>query len=284
MVNKEISLDIWGENKARVFVNQGEMGSKILKVIFKDRGENVDLTGKTVVIYMKKPDGNIVYNHCEISNQGVATVIVDITSQISVLSGLINCEFHILGTNNETLKITGLQIIVLDCDNVNSIIESTSEFTLLSQYISIVNNLITQISDPKFIINNLGISSGSWSPYLGSRDGVDPSYTEYYKYGMYYTIGSMVYISFRCKMEITNPGTGYACIKGLPFKSISSGVGGQGLSIIEVEGVNRQGGVGFIPDDSTQIFMRTMSGDVEQSWVTGTAIIGYSGCYMKSAI
>lgn len=282
MINKEITLEVWGENKIKLFINQGELGSKIIQVTFKDQGTAIDLTGKVVVIYIKKPDGNIIYNNCDVLSDKPGTVMVEITSQISILSGLLICEFHISDLQGKLLKVTGLQIIVLNCDNVNSIIESSSELTILSQYIDIVNGLITKVSDPNFIFDSLGISSGPWEPTFGSRDGVDPTYKEYYKYGVYYVIGKLVHISFQCKIEVTNAGTGYACINGLPFKSIVSGSGGQGLSIIKVEGLLRQGGSAYIPDNSNQIFMRTLSGDVEQSWDIGTAVLSYSGCYVKS--
>lgn len=123
---------------------------------------------------------------------------------------------------------------------------------------------------------------GTWTPELGYRNSSDsPTHTITQAKGFYSVYGQWVYITFIIKGTITNATKDLACIKGLPFKSFNSNAGGYSLSIIIVEGLVRQGGVGFIPDNSDQIFMRTMSGDVEQSWTIDAFEISYSGWYLK---
>lgn len=133
-------------------------------------------------------------------------------------------------------------------------------------------------------LSNLGItiSSGTWTPTLASRSGTNPTYTVYYRYARYYRINNLVYITFHLKVNITNAGTDYACIRGLPFATTNN-MDGQGLALRECfGGLDHNPGSAFIPDSSSIIYLQTVGGEGSQQWRTGDTWIGFSGCYIKA--
>lgn len=133
-------------------------------------------------------------------------------------------------------------------------------------------------------LSNLGvtISSGTWTPTLLSRNGTNPTYSTYYKHAMYYRINNLVYVTFHMKVNISNQGTDYACIRGLPFASAGN-MDGQGLAIHEC-----YGGLDYYPasanisDSSSVICIQNSGGERALQWRTGDTWIGFSGCYIKS--
>ena len=133
-------------------------------------------------------------------------------------------------------------------------------------------------------LSNLGvtISSGTWTPTLLSRNGTNPTYSTYYKHAMYYRINNLVYVTFHIKVNISNQGTDYACIRGLPFASAGN-MDGQGLAIHEC-----YGGLDYYPasanisDSSSVICIQNSGGERALQWRTGDTWIGFSGCYIKA--
>lgn len=131
---------------------------------------------------------------------------------------------------------------------------------------------------------NLGINIsetvGSWEPKLSS-DGISPTYTTEYNVGKYYKINNLVYITFHIKGKITNAGTGYAQITGLPFTSQPNMLN-QALALIE----SRDGLIGQLPnlyvqDNSKTISIRKVGGPVANQWkVENEFWLGASGCYI----
>lgn len=133
-------------------------------------------------------------------------------------------------------------------------------------------------------LSNLGvtISSGTWTPTLASRDGTNPTYSTYYKYARYYRINNLVYITFHMKVNISNQGTDYACVKGLPFTA-SNNMNGQSLALHECYGgIDQRPATANIGDSSSIIYVQNSSGEYALQWRTGDTWVGFSGCYMKS--
>ena len=131
---------------------------------------------------------------------------------------------------------------------------------------------------------NLGIYISqtvySWTPKLSS-DKIAPTYTTEYNVGKYYKINNLVYITFHIKGKITNAGTGYAQITGLPFTSKADMLG-QALSLIECQGgLTEQLPNFYVQDNSKAISIRKSGGTVANQWkVADTFWLGASGCYI----
>ena len=133
-------------------------------------------------------------------------------------------------------------------------------------------------------LSNLGvtISSGSWTPTIASRNGTNPTYSVYYKYARYYRINNLVYITFHMKVNISNQGTDYACVKGLPFTA-SNNMNSQSLTLHECYGgIDQRPATANICDSSSIIYLQNSSGECALQWRTGDTWVGFSGCYMKA--
>ncbi|MDR1627630.1 MAG: phage baseplate upper protein [Oscillospiraceae bacterium] len=349
MITKKIKLKTWETNYAVLYANQGEINSRFIEITFDTQNQNLDLTNKTVTIYAAKPDGNLIYNNCAISDASSETIVVELTSQMSEIPGAVICELHIFDENGCLLKIKGLQIMIISCDDFSSAIQSTSEYNTLINCINEVEDLINQYSDENILqkISSLAgtgsglnadmidgkhsddfataaqglkadmsiqqikvngetippsdsnsdinvveisssqlsvpaITSGTWTPVLQSLSGTHPTYTTEYCHTSWYRIENLVFIHFHMKCNITNAGTDYACVNGLPFTA-KNGLDGQALCTRESCGAitTTQGTTGIIEDNTTKLRIANISGDTKQQWGTGAVWLGYTGCYIK---
>ena len=151
LTTAKVKLDTWHKNCVVVSASQGEVNARFLEITLVDGGEPLNLEGTTVLIYAEKPDKNVIFNNCKIENAEKGIVSVGLTSQMSVLSGKLDCEIHIINREKSTLKILGLQIRVMPCANSDSAVESTSEFTVLSDTIEQTLEIMDQYSEENII-------------------------------------------------------------------------------------------------------------------------------------
>ncbi|MFR1504480.1 MAG: BppU family phage baseplate upper protein, partial [Opitutales bacterium] len=97
MTTKSITLNVWQPNDVRVQVNQGEVNSRFLEIKILDKKKAFNLTGKTVIFYATKPDGNLIFNYCEIIDAQKGLINLAMTSQMSIVPGIMrDCEIDIL--------------------------------------------------------------------------------------------------------------------------------------------------------------------------------------------
>ena len=148
------------------------------------------------------------------------------------------------------------------------------------------NSSSTPISgDPGGILPSSGeqitFNEGSWTPNISSRGGTNPSHNVQYRYARYKRINNLCYVTFHGKWSISNAGTDYACITGLPYKSVS-GLNGQSLALHEMFGAitTNPTRAGIIPDNSTRIDLQGENGAYSSQWQTGDVWVGFSGFYL----
>ncbi len=148
----------------------------------------------------------------------------------------------------------------------------------------------TQIATTAFvhaaIRSDIPMESGTWVPMLTCRSGgTPPTYTQGGWMGEYMRIGNMVYITCTIRPTITNAGTGYAAITGLPFaSSLTTSWAFLGLSMAECyfivsEASDLIGRVATIHRGTTQIWIQGSDGAYAKSWITGSGGISLSGWY-----
>ena len=174
MTTARVKLDTWHKNCVVVSASQGEVNARFLEITLVDGGEPLNLEGTTVLIYAEKPDKNVIFNNCKIENAEKGIVSVGLTSQMSVLSGKLDCEIHIINRGKSTLKILGLQIRVMPCANSDSAVESTSEFTVLSDAIEQTLEIMDQYSEENIMgkIKSMdGAGSGLDADLLDGKHG-----------------------------------------------------------------------------------------------------------------
>ncbi|MGN1044319.1 MAG: DUF859 family phage minor structural protein [Acutalibacteraceae bacterium] len=122
---------------------------------------------------------------------------------------------------------------------------------------------------------------GSWNPELSSRSGKNPAYSALYRHAHYKRFNNLCYVSFHGKWNITNAGTDYACVTGLPYVS-NGGMNGQSLALHEMFGAisTNPTRCGVIPDNSSRIDLQGEHGSLSAQWQTGDVWVGFSGVYL----
>lgn len=134
MIYKQITLNPWEPPLGEIRVIQEEADGRDLIInLIDDNGSPLDLTGKTVSVYIQKPDNTMIYNSCEVEgNQATVTL----TLQMMAVSGLTKlCELQIVDTDNHTLKVTLPPLRIIK-SNYDGAIESTDEFSALAEQIN----------------------------------------------------------------------------------------------------------------------------------------------------
>ena len=134
MIYKQITLNPWEPPLGEIRVIQEEADGRDLIInLIDDNGSPLDLTGKTVSVYIQKPDNTMIYNSCRVEgNQATATL----TLQMMAVSGLTKlCELQIVDTDNHTLKVTLPPLRIIK-SNYDGAIESTDEFSALAEQIN----------------------------------------------------------------------------------------------------------------------------------------------------
>ena len=148
MTTKSITLNVWQPNDVRVQVNQGEVNSRFLEIKILDKKKAFNLTDKTVIFYATKPDGNLIFNYCEIIDAQKGLINLAMTSQMSIVPGIMrDCEIDILDEELTKLKVKGLSIEIIRCTDFESAIESTSEFTVLDEALADVKKVMDAYSE-----------------------------------------------------------------------------------------------------------------------------------------
>ena len=137
MIYKQITLNPWEPPLGEIRVIQEEADGRELRIYLYDNGSPLDLTGKTVSVYIQKPDNTMIYNSCEVEgNQATVTL----TLQMMAVSGLTKlCELQIIDTDNHTLKVTLPPLRIIK-SNYDGAIESTDEFSRLAEALNEANN------------------------------------------------------------------------------------------------------------------------------------------------
>ena len=185
---------------------------------------------------------------------------------------------------NNDWELLGIQKVDLnnyyDKSEINSLLSSkVSNSTLTNDYYNknSINSLLANKAD------KVTIETGHPSIILTNRsDGgsaTNPTYTITYRYGHYKRIDNICFITFAIRAEITNAGTGYATLGGLPYTAMDD-AGDQALAVQDISGAlidpedgtsNLKQGVNVaILDYTKQINLNHKNGMMAFKWGVGT--------------
>jgi hypothetical protein len=145
----EYQVNVSQENSINKFAVQGEENSRVLTLHLVETvqtvtalGETVirqnplDLTGCTVRLYVKKPDGNATSTDGTIVDTGASgtqnTVTFVLSQQTTAAAGNAHCTVAVFGSNGTELKATGITLNIA-ADDMEQTIVSTSEFVSLAE-------------------------------------------------------------------------------------------------------------------------------------------------------
>ena len=141
-VEHRLRLDLLrGGNQGYIRVKRGENGARRLAIaLYMHSVPYMADAGTTAVFRAIKPDDKKLFNSATITDN---VVTVGLTTQTVAALGTVRCELSIYGTNNELLYSPQFDIIVEDYLYSDTAIESTDEYTDLTEAISKVNNIVS---------------------------------------------------------------------------------------------------------------------------------------------
>ena len=141
-VEHRLRLDLLrGGNQGYIRVKRGENGARRLAIaLYMHSVPYMADAGTTAVFRAIKPDDKKLFNSTTITDN---VVTVGLTTQTVAALGTVRCELSIYGTNNELLYSPQFDIIVEDYLYSDTAIESTNEYTDLTEAISKVNNIVS---------------------------------------------------------------------------------------------------------------------------------------------
>lgn len=198
-------------------------------------------------------------------NLGTAFTLVDYNSSGRALS------IGKVSTNDKTFDVS-LRTIFNESLDISGI----SNFRNYANFYEVANfynpvpfyNSVAFYSDTTINGERMIFKSGSRTPNLRSRGGTNPTSSVQYRYAKYKRINNLCYVTFHGKWNISSAGTDYACITGLPYTSVASGLNGQSLALHEMYGAitTNPTRVGVIPDNSTKIDLQGENGAYASRW------------------
>lgn len=141
-VEHRLRLDLMrGGNQGYIRVKRGENGARRLAIaLYMHSVPYMADAGTTAVFRAIKPDNTKLFNSATITDN---VVTVELTTQTVAALGTVRCELSIYGTNNELLYSPQFDIIVEDYLYSDTAVESTGEYTELTEAISKVNNIVS---------------------------------------------------------------------------------------------------------------------------------------------
>ena len=132
---------------------------------------------------------------------------------------------------------------------------------------------------------------GTWSPTIGIEgpSGLTVSYDGGYRYGIYYTVNRLVYVSCHVKFQITSLTTSYyASIYNLPFIPRGDGIDRVSLHCTECLNALENNVIPrghLVINQDSHIHLQNEGGYMAVRWKTAGGdyqYLGFSGCYLKS--
>ena len=141
-VEHRLRLDLLrGGNQGYIRVKRGENGARRLAIaLYMHSVPYMADAGTTAVFRAIKPDNTQLFNSATITDN---VVTVGLTTQTVAALGTVRCELSIYGMNNELLYSPQFDVIVEDYIYSDTAIESTDEYTGLTEALSTVNNIVS---------------------------------------------------------------------------------------------------------------------------------------------
>lgn len=98
--------------------------------------------GCTAIFTALKPDGNFIYNACEVDFKN-NTITYNVTPQTTAVNGLVACQLRLIGDNGGLLSSPSFSVVVADLlYNEEPIVDSSNEFNALSAYIALLESRV----------------------------------------------------------------------------------------------------------------------------------------------
>ena len=148
---QNLTIDINKKPFQTVTANTGEVASRFIRINIVDNSIPLDLTGITVSLYGKKPDGTKVFNSVKVEDAKQGIVLVELTSQILVMEGIV--KLTLLLVKGDAKLCSKQFLLQVDSSIVDDeAIESSNEFGVLTTSLSKVNEWNKYFEDTNLAI------------------------------------------------------------------------------------------------------------------------------------
>jgi archaellin len=141
MIIKEITIDLWQKYTKPIEINQYEAEGRGLKINITAGSLPVNLTGVNVSLHAKKPDGHVTHNACTAIDAVNGKVLYTISGQTCIKDGELECCLVLINSGPAELRSQTFIITVKPSPDISSSVESTSEFTALTEALAMVAGL-----------------------------------------------------------------------------------------------------------------------------------------------
>lgn len=141
-----IIIDLDNESKSKIpqiVFNRNDRNTSIMAIKLISNGTAVDLINKTIDIYIKKPDDKKVYSSMQISDAELGILFIELPTQALTAAGICTVELRIQESDEVRIPAS-FTYNVLDSIIDNSAIESSNEFSALTDKIKEVDRIIEQ--------------------------------------------------------------------------------------------------------------------------------------------
>lgn len=142
---KIIDIDIDKKYLKKIIAKQGDIKSRYLLFRFFNDNGIINLNKATVRVYINKPDGTQIFNDLVIDKTNNLAEL-ELTTQALALAGILECELFI-SENGATLSNIPFEIEVVKTLKKDSAIESTNEFSALTNALALVDSIDSRFQD-----------------------------------------------------------------------------------------------------------------------------------------
>ena len=146
VINKPIFIEIDKPIEIPIHSVQFDKNSRFINVYLLNNSLPLDVTRYTVTVAGVKPDGQEFFNECDKINSEEGLVRFEITEQMNVSTGIVNCEIKVYNDSEGVLTTKQFSIKVTR-SLLKSDIESTGEFRALTEAISKVQGFDNKLVD-----------------------------------------------------------------------------------------------------------------------------------------
>ena len=179
MTDIDITLNAWEQNYVPVLAVQGESEGRTINAALVDRtGQTdgsfnaasvdrpIDLTGTTVRLYCKKPDGTQTLSDGTITDATNGKASFVLPQQATAAVGNVSAQIYITKPDNSVLKVIGLTLVVQESD-LDSI-ESSDEFDSL---VKALNSVEKSVTDAQTAVDNANTAISTVTANEDTRQG-----------------------------------------------------------------------------------------------------------------
>lgn len=141
-----VIIDLINDSKNKVpqiTFNKSDRHTSIIAVKLNADGISVDISNKTIDIYIKKPDDKKIYSSMQVVDAEQGILCIELPTQALTAAGTCTVELRIQ-SDNEVRIPASFTYSVIDSIIDDSAIESTNEFSALTDKINEVNKILEE--------------------------------------------------------------------------------------------------------------------------------------------